>query len=99
MTIKQTKKALKEAVAEEKGEKEMGCLSVQLLELDALERHLKDCIEHELVPNAEILLLLVRAVTEKIYYYEKEYDLEVSTSPVFYVEDYTDFIRMKGGTI
>ena len=91
------KKALKEAAAEEKGEKKMGDLSEQLLELDTLERHLKDCIEHELIPNTEILLLLVRAITEKICYYEKEYDLEVPSEPVFYVEDYTDFIRMKEG--
>ena len=93
------KKALKEAAAEEKGEKKMGDLSSQFLELDTLERYLKDCIEHELVPNAEILLLLVRAITEKILYYEGKYDLKVPDVPVYYVEDYTDFIRMKEGVL
>lgn len=64
-------------------------------ELNTLEGLLKDWEANENEIDPGLVLLLVRAMREKLDYFGKKYRFEIEAEDLMFIEDYADLIRKK----
>ena len=68
-------------------------LNSSIDEMWRIEKLLKKCINAEISPDCELLLLLIRGAIEKLDYFQDKYDFHIEPADHYYTEDLLKFSK------
>ena len=70
-------------------------LNDSIHELFSIEELLRQCVDHDISPNVDILHLLARTAIAKLDYYNSKYNFEIDMEDHFFVNDGLKFAEKR----